>query len=443
MRLSPLFFPDRNLKPVAMAEAVITAAPPQIADATNLKAKLRRATARSRRNAFLLTAPLLIMLLITFIVPILDMPFRSIDDPIVGQAVPRAAAVLEDWDAAAGLPPEEAYAALVADLAALRTGGSDGKALIGRFATRLNYEQPGVRSVITKTARKAPKLKEGPYKDALIKIHKKWGQPEIWAAIQRLSTPYTVVHLLASLDLHYDVEGSIVSQPEVRQVYISIWLRTLYISGLVTLLCILLGYPVSYLLATLPQRISNLLIILVLLPFWTSLLVRTTSWIVVLGQNGVLLETLAWLGLVGDTGRPQLIYNMTGTIVAMTHILLPFMILPIYSVMRGISPTYMRAARSLGANPARAFYKVYLPQTVPGVGAGSILVFILAIGYYITPALVGGQNGTLISNFIAFHMQKSLNWGFAAALGAILLAGTLGLYWLYDRVVGVSNMKMG
>jgi len=127
----------------------------------------------------------------------------------------------------------------------------------------------------------------------------------------------------------------------------------------------------------------------------------------------------------------------------MTHILLPFMILPIYSVMRGVSPSYVRAARSLGATPARAFYKVYWPQTVPGVGAGSILVFILAIGYYITPALVGGRNGTLISNFIAFHMQKSLNWGFAAALGAILLAGILGLYYLYDRVIGVNNMKLG
>jgi putative spermidine/putrescine transport system permease protein len=428
-----------------MAQAATIASAPataQIADAANLKAKLRHATARSRRNAFLLTAPLLIVLTITFIVPILNMLFRAIDDPVIGQALPRTTSVLESWDAAAGQPPEEAYAAVVADLAALRKGGSDGKALIGKFATRLNFEQPGVRSVITKTARKAPKLKEGPYKDALIKIHKKWGQPEIWAAIQRLSAPYTVVHILASLDLRYDIDGSIIGQPEKRRVYISIWLRTLYVSGLVTFLCILLGYPVSYLLATLPMRTSNLLIILVLLPFWTSLLVRTTSWIVVLGQNGVLLETLAWLGLVGETGRPQLIYNMTGTIVAMTHILLPFMILPIYSVMRGISPTYMRAARSLGATPARAFYKVYMPQTVPGVGAGSILVFILAIGYYITPALVGGQNGTLISNFIAFHMQKSLNWGFAAALGAILLAGILGLYWLYDRIIGVSNMKM-
>ena len=425
-----------------MAEAVITAVPTQVADATNLKAKLRRATARSRRNAFLLTAPLLIMLLITFIVPILDMLFRSIENPVVGLAVPRTVVALADWDVQSGLPPEEAYAALVADLTALRKGGNDGKALIGKFATRLNFEQPGVRSVVTKTARKVTKLKQGPYRDALLKIHKKWGQPEIWATIQRLSSPYTSVHFLASLDLRYDMEGSIVGQPEVRQVYVTIWLRTLYVSGLVTLLCIMLGYPVSYLLATLPQRTSNLLIIMVLLPFWTSLLVRTTSWIVVLGQNGVFLETLAWLGLMGDTGRPQLIYNMIGTIVAMTHILLPFMILPIYSVMRGISPSYVRAARSLGATPARAFYKIYLPQTVPGIGAGSILVFILAIGYYITPALVGGRNGTLISNFIAFHMQKSLNWGFAAALGAILLAGVLGLYYLYDRIIGVSNMKM-
>jgi len=426
-----------------MAQAALTATPAEIADATNLKAKLRRATARARRNAFLMTAPLLIMLLITFIVPIGYMLFRSVDDPVVGMAAPLTAKALADWNAETGLPPEDAYAAIVADLSRLRTSGTDGKALIGRLATRLNFEQPSVRSVITKTARKSTKLKEGPYKDALIKINKKWGEPEIWATIQRLSAPYTTVHFLASLDLHYDVDGSIVSQPEVRRVYVTIWLRTLYVGGLVTLLGLLLGYPVAYLLANLPTRISNLLIILVLLPFWTSLLVRTTSWIVVLGQNGVLLETLAWLGLVSDDNRPQLIYNMTGTIVAMTHILLPFMILPLYSVMKGISPTYMRAARSLGAAPAQAFIKVYMPQTIPGVGAGSILVFILAIGYYITPALVGGQRGTLISNFIAFHMQKSLNWGFAAALGTILLLGVLVLYWFYDRIIGINKMKLG
>jgi putative spermidine/putrescine transport system permease protein len=284
---------------------------------------------------------------------------------------------------------------------------------------------------------------EPPYKEALIKDDRAWGQRDIWSTIQRLGPSYTTVHFLASLDLRYDVNGQVTPQPEVRQVYVGIWMRTFMISLSVTLACVALGFPVAFLLATLPMRTSNLLMILVLLPFWTSLLVRTTSWIVVLGQNGVFLEFLAFLNLVGEVDRPRLIYNLTGTIVAMTHILLPFMILPLYSVMRGISPSYMRAAQNLGATPARAFIKVYMPQTVPGLGAGCILVFILAIGYYITPALVGGEDGTMISNFIAHHMQRSLNWGLAAALGAMLLAGVMALYWVYDRIVGINNMKLG
>ena len=154
-------------------------------------------------------------------------------------------------------------------------------------------------------------------------------------------------------------------------------------------------------------------------------------------------DLLVWAGLIADEARVQMIYNMTGTIVAMTHILLPFMVLPIYSVMKTISPSHMRAALSLGANPLVAFWRVYAPQTVPGIGAGSILVFIISIGYYITPALVGGRTGQLISNFIAFHMQKSLNWGLAAALGTVLLACVLLLYWLYNRVVGLDKLKLG
>ncbi|MEM9269024.1 MAG: ABC transporter permease subunit, partial [Pseudomonadota bacterium] len=127
----------------------------------------------------------------------------------------------------------------------------------------------------------------------------------------------------------------------------------------------------------------------------------------------------------------------------MTHILLPFMILPLYSVMRGISPSYVRAAKSLGATNWTAFWRVYFPATIPGIGAGALLVFILSIGYYITPALVGGQDGTLISNFIADHMQKTLNWSLAAALGGLLLASVLILYWIYDKIVGIDNMKLG
>ena len=219
--------------------------------------------------------------------------------------------------------------------------------------------------------------------------------------------------------------------------------RTLFVSTAVTLFCLALGYPIAFLLSNLPLRISNLLMVLVLLPFWTSLLVRTTAWIAMLQGQGVLNDLFVALGITDDEDRFTMIYNMTGTLVAMTHILLPFMILPLYSVMKTIPPYYMRAARSLGATGATAFVRVYLPQTVPGIGAGSLLVFILAIGYYITPALVGGQEGSLISNFIAYHMQKSLNWSLAAALGGILLVGVLVLYWLYDRIIGIDNMKLG
>jgi putative spermidine/putrescine transport system permease protein len=428
-----------------MAEAVApggsTKKTYRIADGGSLRGQIRRANRRLRLNAFLLTAPLLVFLLASFLLPIGVMLFRAVDDPIVGHALPRTAEALAGWDRS-DLPDDAAYAALVEDLKALRDGGTDGRAMIGRLATRLNFEDAGVRSAITGTARKVDDM-QPPYKEALIEADDEWGERNIWSTIQRLAPDYTTVHFLASVDLRYTVDGEIAPQPKERQVYVSIWLRTLGISLAVTLACVALGYPVAYLLATLPMRTSNLLMILVLLPFWTSLLVRTTSWIVVLGQNGVLLEFLAFLHLVGDDDRPRLIYNMTGSIVAMTHILLPFMILPLYSVMRGISPSYMRAAQNLGAPPATAFLRVYLPQTVPGLGAGCILVFILAIGYYITPALVGGESGTMISNFIALHMQKSLNWGLAAALGALLLAGVMALYWVYDRIVGINNMKLG
>jgi len=214
-------------------------------------------------------------------------------------------------------------------------------------------------------------------------------------------------------------------------------------SMFITVCCILLGYPIAYLLATLPTRTSNLLMILVLLPFWTSLLVRTSAWKVLLQQQGVINNTLVWLGIIGDDGRLALINNNTGTIITMTHILLPFMILPLFSVMKTISPSYVRAAKSMGATDWTAFRRVFFPNTIPGIGAGSILVFILSIGYYITPELVGGTSGVFISNQIAYHISKSLNWGLAAALGSILLGAVLILYWAYDRIVGIDNVKLG
>lgn len=420
-----------------MAEATLHAGPLTAADGTPLKRRLAQAERRKRMISLGLVMPLLAFIGVTFILPIGDMLFRSVENPVVSEYLPQSAEALRKWDGKE-LPGEELFAILAKDMRAAAEART-----IGRVATRLNYEVPGTRSLLTKTGRHLKKIDHGPYKEALLKIDKDWGKLEVWAGLKAIAPPYTIAYYLNAVDMQIDKTGSIAAQPPDRQIYVSLFLRTLWVSLFITGVCILLAYPISYLMANLPTRISNLLMIMVLLPFWTSLLVRTTSWIVLLQKEGVINDILVWIGLIGEDGRLQMIYNMTGTIVAMVHILLPFMVLPLFSVMKTISPSYMRAAKSLGATPARAFWKVYFPQSVPGIGAGSILVFILAVGYYITPALVGGRTGQLISNFIAFHMQKSLNWGLAAALGGILLASVLVLYWLYNRLIGIDNMKLG
>jgi len=275
-----------------------------------------------------------------------------------------------------------------------------------------------------------------------IKIDKDWGTVETWQTIQTYSPEFTNGYFLNAVDMQKSPDGA-EWREENQQIYLTLFVRTMIMSITITVSCILLGYPVAWLLANLPMRQANLLMILVLLPFWTSLLVRTSAWKVLLQQQGVINDIVVWLGLVADDNRLALINNATGTIIAMTHILLPFMILPLYSVMKTIPPSYLRAAKSLGATNWTAFWRVYFPQSVPGIGAGSILVFILSIGYYITPEIVGGTKGVFISNRIAYHISSSLNWGLAAALGAILLALVLLLYWAYDRIVGIDNVKLG
>ena len=407
------------------------------ADGTPLKESLNKAMRKNRIRALMLVAPLFIFILFSFLIPIFDMTFRSVDNWQVGTLMPNTSLALKDWDGKA-IPEEAVFEALIADL---KAGAMTRE--IGKVGTRLNYEKSGMRSMITSSARKSKKVKEGPYKPIVFKMHKKWKDLETWTVIKRNTSAYTIGYYLNAVDLKFDKSGEIVRQPENRQIYGKLFLRTFAISMAITIICIILAYPISYLLATMPLRYSNLLMIFVLLPFWTSLLVRTTAWIAMLQSQGVLNDLFVFFGFIDDANRLQLIYNLTGTIIAMTHILLPFMVLPLYSVMKTIPPTYMRAALSLGANPFVAFVRVYMPQTLSGIGAGSILVFILSIGYYITPALVGGTGGTLISNQIAYHMQSSLNWGLAGALGALLLGSVLALYTLYNKIVGIDNMKLG
>ncbi len=406
------------------------------ADGTPLKVSLARAKRRARNHAMLLVAPLFAFIFITFFVPIFSMLFRSVENEIVAEVLPRTVPLLQNWDESGdAIPGEEVFAALAEDFkeaAENKTAGRPGR--------RLNYEKPGFSSLFRKTARRAKKM-EPPYKEAFIKASKDWNDVEFWRVLKRESGNYTKSYYLSALDFSYDPDGNVVKNPDEESIYIKLFWRTLWMSLSITVLCLILAYPISYLLSTLPTRTSNLLMILVLLPFWTSLLVRTSAWIAILQQEGVVNDLLVWLGLLDTENRLAMIHNQVGTIVAMVHVLLPFMVLPLYSVMKTISPSYMRAARSLGANQFTAFVRVYMPNTVPGIGAGAILVFIIAIGYYITPALVGGQSGTLISNYIAYHLEGSLNWGLAAALGAILLGAVLALYLVYDKVVGIDNMK--
>ena len=407
-------------------------------DGVPLKVSIAKALRAQKIRAALLVAPLFLFILISFIFPILDMLYRSVENDIVPNTLPRTVIALQAWDENSGeIPSEEVFAAFAEDLkiaAAAKTHT--------RVGSRLNYERPGISSLFRKSGRRVNRLEEGNYQDQFLKIDKNWGNPEVWQTIKQFSSPITAGYFLAASDAQRTADG-VSFKPEDERIYLFLFGRTLILSVTITVSCILLGYPIAFLLASLPLRSSNLLMILVLLPFWTSLLVRTSAWKVLLQQQGVINDTLVWIGLVSDDSRLVMINNQTGTIIAMTHILLPFMILPLFSVMKTISPTYMRAAKSMGASDWYAFWRVYFPQTVPGIGAGSILVFILSIGYYITPELVGGTSGIFISNRIAYHISSSLNWGLAAALGVMLLVVVMVLYWLYDKIVGIDNVKLG
>jgi putative spermidine/putrescine transport system permease protein len=411
-------------------------------DGTPLKVALSRTLRYRKRTALLLVAPLFIFVLVTFLFPIFDMLSRSVDNKVVHDIFPQTTDLLSGWDDSTGeLPGEAIFKSMV-----LEGHIASKEQTINKVGKRLNYEKSGMSSLFRKTGRKLkrfdPEKLETTYTEKLLGIDKKWRNVEVWQLFKRESAKYTPSYYYSALDRQMTVHG-LESKPENKQIYIKLFKRTLYMSSLITFLTVLLGYPIAFLLASLKTRTSNLLMIMVLLPFWTSLLVRTSAWIALLQKEGVINDFLVGIGLIADDNRLALIHNQTGTIISMTHILLPFMILPLFSVMKTISPSYMRAARSLGATPFTAFRRIYFPNTIAGIGAGGILVFILSIGFYITPALVGGTSGTMISNFIAYHISESLNWGLAAALGTILLLLVLALYILYDKIVGIDNMKFG
>ena len=409
----------------AMTETVTTVR------SVSLKAQLNRAERMKKLKYGALIVPLVVFLLFTFVWPIAALLKRSVDNPEIVTAFPATSVLLRTWDGHS-LPGDAVFTAFVDEV-----GKTKGTPVFASAAKRLNMELPGFRSLMMKTARAMPPEAGQSARDALIAADERWDDVATWQYLGRNATPTTARYLLASVDRKYDDAGHIVKVDDDEAIYVEVLKRTFGMSAIVTVCCLLLGFPLAYMMATQPPRIANVLMIFVLLPFWTSILVRVAAWLVLLQSEGLVNQVLRALGLIE---KPlQLVFNSTGVYIAMVHILLPFMILPLYSVMKGISPAYVRAAVSLGCPPFRSFWKVYFPQAVPGVGAGCLLVFIICMGYYITPALLGSPKEQMVSYFVAFYTNQTINWGMAAALSAILFAATLLLYMVYSRLVGQQD----
>ena len=408
---------------------------PQL-DTSSLQQRLHRAERINRLKSLALIAPLVLFLLLIFLLPMALMLKKSIENPDVAALLPQTSAELAHWNGQA-LPEESTFRALATEIE--RANDAD---QLGSLGKRLNSEISGYRSLLNNTADGLP-FDPAPdsYREAMLELDPRWGELPYWQAIERNRSPYTDAYLLSSLDLQRDKAGQIVQVSEEQAIYQNVFARTFWMGLVITLCCLLLAYPLAYLLATLPARTSNLLMILVLLPFWTSVLVRIAAWIVLLQSNGLVNQFLMTLGII-DTPL-QLVFNRFGVYVAMVHIMLPFMVLPLYSVMKSIPSSYQRAAISLGCSPIASFWRVYFPQTYAGVGAGCLLVFILSIGYYITPALLGSPNDQMVSYFVAFYTNSTINWGMATALGGLLLLATLLLYIVYNWLVGADRLKLG
>jgi putative spermidine/putrescine transport system permease protein len=404
----------------------------QEADA-GLAAAVRRTTRGQRLAALLLVAPLFALLLLSFGLPIAALLARAFYDPTMHDALPHTAAAL-DAASSQGVPDDAVFAALGEDLLAAKQNDS-----LYNLAKDLNNLLPAARSHVLRTARALSPDKRLTRAE-LIALEPFWAESETWSAIRSGVRPFTTNYLLAAIDLRWTADGGITRVLPDQAIYGTIFVRTFTISAGVTLITLVLGFPLAWLLANLSGPTATRLILLVLLPFWTSILVRTAAWTVLLQRSGILNELLFGLQVIEHPA--DLMYTRTGLIIAMTHIQLPFTLLPIYSIMRTISPAQMLAAYSLGARPVAAFRRVYLPQVMPGVVAGCLLTFILCLGYFITPALVGGPADQLIANFISNYINTDLNWQMAAALSFILLALTLGLFAAFARMFGIDRMKL-
>jgi putative spermidine/putrescine transport system permease protein len=396
--------------------------------------RIRASEHRETLRPLALAAPLLLLLFFSFGAPIVALLSRAVYEPTIANALPHTIAALRQ-DSSAGVPDEPVFLAFAADLREAQAAGA-----VYEFAKVLNTRLSGARSQVLRAARYVVQ-DPAASKEGMIKAAPLLGEQQAWTAIRDGTHRFTTFFLLSAFDLRWTDQGTIGAVPADQAVYIRVFGRTFLIATIVTLATLALAFPLSYLMTNIRPTLAGIVLVLVLLPFWTSILVRTAAWTVILQKYGLLNDLLLWFGITSE--RLELMYSRTGLIIAMTHIQLPFTLLPIYSVMRSVQPSQLRAAQSLGGRPFTVFRRVYLPQVMPGVLAGCLLTFILCLGYYITPVLIGGASDQLISNFIANYVNVELNWEMAAALSFVLLASTLGLYVTLTRYLGLDLFKMG
>ena len=248
---------------------------------------------------------------------------------------------------------------------------------------------------------------------------------------------------LSSLSF-YNTAGALSMENYVRifesDLYRRTFVVTFQISISVTVICVLLGYPLCYWLSKMTDRKAAILMVFVLVPFWTSVLVRTYAWLVLLQRNGIINSTLMSLDVIEEP--LQLAHNLTGSIIGMVHVMLPFLVLPLYATMRSIDTDLVRAAVGLGSSPRKAFWHVFFPMSLPGLSAGIVLVFILSLGFYVTPALLGGGRVQMLAQRIESTITIYSNWGASSALGVVLLLMALVMIWLMNRVFGLDKLFM-
>jgi len=402
-------------------------------DQPDLKVALNRQQRLRNVKALLLVAPALLFILAGFIVPIALTLYKAVENSELSRALPRVHDAIWQWDGK-GLPDERVYAAIAQDLKI-----AFGERTLGIPGRRLNLEIPGFANLLQTTGRRLASTAEpiASHRELLEQVDRRWAEPRYWQAIRRAASAWTDFYFLAAFDLKRDSGDAIVPVAEDQRLYLDVLGRSLWVSLCVTGLCLLIAYPISFTMSTLSPGLANVALMMVLLPFWTSVLVRTSAWFVLLQKEGLVNATLLSIGLI--SAPESLMFNRFGVVIALSHVLLPYMVLTLYAVMKGIDPQYVRSAASLGANPWQVFHRVYLPQVLPGVAAGCLLVFILALGSYVTPALVGGRHDQMIAYFIAFNVNQTVNWGLAAALSTLLLAVVLALYPLYGRFAGVNR----